>query len=162
MTLLDTDAFSLLASGHPRLTERSLAATDTVTITVVTRVEALEGRFAFLLRAADGVELLRAQKWLQQTEADLARFTPVMFDSAAAAEFDRLRGNKKLKKVGRADLLIASIALANRATLVTRNLKDFRQAPGLQIENWADWIRSTGVAPGWAATGAKSPSKTEG
>jgi hypothetical protein len=28
----------------------------------------------------------------------------------AAAEFDRLRAHKKLKKIGRADLLIASIA----------------------------------------------------
>src|SRR5437868_6619971 len=44
---------------------------------------------------------------------------------AAAAEFDRLRENKKLKKIGRADLLVAAITLANRATLVSRNLKDF-------------------------------------
>jgi tRNA(fMet)-specific endonuclease VapC len=43
-----------------------------------------------------------------------------------------------LKKIGRADLLIASIARANKAILVTRNLKDFRQVPGLQVENWAD------------------------
>jgi tRNA(fMet)-specific endonuclease VapC len=55
-----------------------------------------------------------------------------------AAEFDRLRENKKLKKIGRADLLIACIALANRATLVSRNLKHFGQVPGLQAENWAD------------------------
>ena len=45
---------------------------------------------------------------------------------------------KKLKKSGRADLLIAAITLANRATLVTRNEKDFRQVPGLQVENWVD------------------------
>ena len=38
----------------------------------------------------------------------------------------------------RADLLIAIIALANHGTLVTRNLKDFRLVPGLQVENWAD------------------------
>jgi predicted nucleic acid-binding protein len=35
-------------------------------------------------------------------------------------------------------LLIAAIVLANRATLVSRNLTDFRQVPGLQVENWAD------------------------
>jgi tRNA(fMet)-specific endonuclease VapC len=59
-------------------------------------------------------------------------------DAASAVEFDRLRQNKKLKKIGRGDLLIASICLANRATLVTRNLKDFQKVPGLQVENWVD------------------------
>jgi tRNA(fMet)-specific endonuclease VapC len=43
-----------------------------------------------------------------------------------------------LKKLGRADLLIASIALAHGATLVTRNLRHFHQIPGLYTENWAD------------------------
>jgi tRNA(fMet)-specific endonuclease VapC len=138
MTLLDTDTFSLFAAGHPRVSARFAAATDEVNITVVTRIEALEGRFAFLLRAANGVELLRAQQWLQQTEAGLARFTPVPFDAAAAAEFDRLLAIKGLRRIGRGDLLIASIALANGAMLVTRNLKHFQKVPGLQIENWAD------------------------
>jgi len=138
MILLDTDTFSLLTRGHPKVVARQAAATDAVTITIVTRVEALEGRFAFLMRAADGEELLRAQQWLQRTEADLAPFTAVPFDAAAAAEFDRLLGTKGVKKVGRADLLIASIALADKATLVTRNTKDFGKVLGLQIENWAD------------------------
>jgi len=43
-----------------------------------------------------------------------------------------------LRKIGRADLLIASIALASSATLATRNLKDFAFVPGLRTENWAD------------------------
>ena len=60
------------------------------------------------------------------------------FDSGAAVEFNRLRQNKKLKKIGRADLLIAAIALGRRATLVSRNLRDFQQVPGLRVENWAD------------------------
>ncbi len=138
MILLDTDTFSLLAAAHPRVAARFAAAQDEVTITLVTRIEALAGRFAYVLRAADGADLLRAQAWLERTEADLAPFPPVTFDGAAADEFDRLRQNKKLKKVGRADLLIASIALAHRAILVTRNLRDFQLVPGLQLENWAD------------------------
>jgi tRNA(fMet)-specific endonuclease VapC len=43
-----------------------------------------------------------------------------------------------LRNIGCGDLLIASIALANRATLVTRNRKDFRKLPNLGLENWAD------------------------
>jgi tRNA(fMet)-specific endonuclease VapC len=138
MILLDTDTFSLLSTGHPNVVARRAAATDEVAITIVTRVEALEGRFSFLMRAADGEQLLRAQQWLQQTEVNLAAFVTVPFDAAAAAQFDRLRGTRGMKKIGRGDLMIASIALANQATLVTRNRKDFQKVPGLQIENWAD------------------------
>jgi tRNA(fMet)-specific endonuclease VapC len=59
-------------------------------------------------------------------------------NDAAATQFDQLGLNKRLKKIGRADLLIAAIALAHGATVVTRNLRHFRQVPGLQVENWFD------------------------
>ncbi|MBI4688559.1 MAG: hypothetical protein HY756_12440 [Nitrospirae bacterium] len=35
-----------------------------------------------------------------------------------------------------ADLFIASIALINKTTLVTNNIKHFKIIPGLKIENW--------------------------
>lgn len=59
-------------------------------------------------------------------------------NTAAATRFDVLRAQPKLRKIGRADLLIASIALAHGATLVIRNLRHFRQIPGLNTDNWAD------------------------
>ncbi len=138
MILLDTDTFTLLGDNHPKVTARLAAATEVVAITIVTRLEALEGRIAFMMKAANGEQLMRAQQWLQRTEANLALLPIVLFDAAASAEFDRLRQTKGLKKMGRGDMLIASIALANKATLVTRNRKDFSKVPGLQIENWAD------------------------
>lgn len=55
-----------------------------------------------------------------------------------ACEFDRLRDNKSLRKIGRADLLIACIELAGQATLVTRNLRHFCMISGLHVLNWAD------------------------
>jgi tRNA(fMet)-specific endonuclease VapC len=64
---------------------------------------------------------------------------PVLpIDGLAAKQFEQLVRNRKLKKIGRGDLLIASIALAQKATLATRNLRDFEQVPGLKAENWAD------------------------
>jgi len=63
--------------------------------------------------------------------------TVIPIDAAAAAQFDALRQNRKLKKIGRRDLLIAAITLAEQATLATRNLKHLRQVPGLRVENWA-------------------------
>lgn len=80
----------------------------------------------------------RGQERLDRAEGDLAPFRVLPINAAVAAEFDRLRQSKGLKKIGRGDLLIASLTLANRATLVTRNVKDFRKVSGLQIENWAD------------------------
>jgi tRNA(fMet)-specific endonuclease VapC len=109
-----------------------------IATTIITRIEILQGRFDFILKAADGDQLRRACEWLGRSEDLLTRITIVPIDAVAAVEFDRLRENKKLKKIGRADLLIASIALAQRATLVSRNLRHFQQVPGLSVENWAD------------------------
>jgi tRNA(fMet)-specific endonuclease VapC len=109
-----------------------------IAITVIPRAEVLRGRFDFLLKAENGNQLQRAQHFLSRSEQNLARFILIPIGSQAAAEFDKLRQNKKLKKIGRADLLIASIALAHGATLVTGNRKHFQQVRGLQVENWAD------------------------
>jgi predicted nucleic acid-binding protein len=35
-------------------------------------------------------------------------------------------------------LKIACIAIAHDAVLLSRNLGDFRQVPGLKVENWLD------------------------
>jgi tRNA(fMet)-specific endonuclease VapC len=59
-------------------------------------------------------------------------------DDLAADTFDRLRENRRLRKIGRADLLIASIVMANRAVLVTRNRRHFGLVPGLSVEDWAE------------------------
>jgi tRNA(fMet)-specific endonuclease VapC len=137
MILLDTDVLTLLLAGHAGVTERSRRAEDEVAITIVTRVESLLGRFAALLKAADGQELLRAQDRLERHERGMAPYPVIPFAAAAVAVFDRLRAVRKVKKIGRANLLIASIALAHRATLATRNLRHFRAVPGLALDDWA-------------------------
>jgi tRNA(fMet)-specific endonuclease VapC len=138
MFILDTDTLSLLLRAHARVTGRVAQATGEVAITVITRIELLQGRFASVLKAENGERLIQAQKRLAENEKDLNRFTIVAVDSAAADEFDRMRQNRKLKRIGRTDLLIAVLTLVNRATLVTRNRKDFGQVPGLRIQDWAD------------------------
>jgi tRNA(fMet)-specific endonuclease VapC len=39
-------------------------------------------------------------------------------------------------RIGSMDLKIAAIALSYEATVLSRNLVDFRQDPGLQVEDW--------------------------
>jgi tRNA(fMet)-specific endonuclease VapC len=138
MILLDTDFLSLLLAGNPAVVARLRRAGDDVAITVITKVEILKGRYDSLLKASDGKQLQRAQSWLAQIEIELRSWDVVGVDAAVAAQFDRLRQIRILKRIGRADLLIASIALARRATLVTRNLRHFREVPGMILENWAD------------------------
>jgi tRNA(fMet)-specific endonuclease VapC len=141
MPLLDSDITTLVFYGrHEKVMEKynSFPATERLAISVVTRAEILGGRFEFLKKAATSHEWLTAQSRLIEAENWLAGFEVVRIDQAAADQFDRLLMNKKLKKLGRADLLIACIALAQGATLVTRNVKDFHLIPKLKVENWAD------------------------
>ena len=56
------------------------------------------------------------------------------FDENAAIEFQRLK--KDHPRLGTMDLKIAAIALTHRATLVSRNERDFRQIAGIALENW--------------------------
>ena len=49
----------------------------------------------------------------------------------------RLEALKQARtRVGTMDLKIASIAMANTATLLSRNLSDFERVPGLRVEDW--------------------------
>jgi tRNA(fMet)-specific endonuclease VapC len=118
--LLDTDTLTHLYSGNSNVTNRLKSVTDVeVGITIVTKVEILRGRIDYLLKADNGSNLLKAQELFFRTERLLGELLIVPMN-------------------GRADLLISSITLAHRATLVTRNLRHFKQIPGLRLENWVD------------------------
>jgi tRNA(fMet)-specific endonuclease VapC len=139
MHLLDTNTLTALHKGDPRVSDRLKHLDDPdIATTLITKIELLRGRIDFLLKANDGQALLRAQSWLFQTETLLGEIDILPFDSMAIEQFERLRAERSLRKMGRADLQIASIALAKRATLVTRNIKDFRRVPNLKTINWLD------------------------
>jgi tRNA(fMet)-specific endonuclease VapC len=139
MHILDTDTLTHLYAGHPRVINRLKSLEDPdVCTTIITKIELLRGRFDFLLKAATGDELTRAQQWLYRTEELLSQIVIIPFNEASLVQFDRLRITKKYRKIGRADLLIASIAIAHRATIVTRNLRHFQQIPNLNLVNWVD------------------------
>lgn len=139
MFLLDTDTLTHLHAGNSNVIQRLSRTEDAfVGITLITRIELLRGRMDYVLKATTGEDLIRAQTLLERTEALLSQILIIPFDLPAAEQFDRLHLNRHLRKIGRADLLIASIALANQATLVTRNLRHFKQISGLMVVNWVD------------------------
>lgn len=139
MYLLDTDTLTYLYAGHPQVVSRlQQAGTSNVATSIITKIEVLRGRMDALIKAADAGKLLHAQQLFIRSEQLLEEMIVVPVDQPAAAVFTRLMKAPTLHKIGRADLLIASIVLAHRATLVTRNRRHFAKVPGVQIVNWVD------------------------
>jgi tRNA(fMet)-specific endonuclease VapC len=80
------------------------------------------------------VSLPLAYQNLRLTIESLQEFEQIDFDLQAELIYHQLRDQKI--RIGTQDLRIASIALANRATLLTRNYRDFAQVPDLIIDDW--------------------------
>ena len=57
------------------------------------------------------------------------------FEATAANIAEQFR--KERLRIGAMDLKIAAIVLAHRATLITRNIVDFRKIRGLIFEDWS-------------------------
>ena len=57
-------------------------------------------------------------------------------DEADAAASIRAGLEKRGTPIGAYDVLIAAVALANHATLVTRNQDEFSRVPGLKLLDW--------------------------
>lgn len=73
---------------------------------------------------------------LDQTDRLLETFPALPLDFAAARLYGQLSEKLKSNIIEPLDLLIASIAIANRQTLLTRNIKHFERVPGLTVESW--------------------------
>ncbi len=69
---------------------------------------------------------------------DVAMLPKYFYTEECAEIHAQIRANcrKKGKTLAFADSQIASIAMANNAVLVTRNVSDFEGVDGLKIENW--------------------------
>lgn len=72
---------------------------------------------------------------LQQLFAPLYSFE---FDDNAAEHYAKIRADLTAqgRLIGANDLMIAAIALANKATLITHNTGEFERVQGLLIEDW--------------------------
>ena len=139
MHILDTDTLTHLQKGNEKVKERLLKASDfEFAITIVTKAEILRGRIEFLLKAEGSANLDRAQRFFIESERLLEQIPIIKFDKNSLERFEEFSQQSKFRKIGRADLLIASICLSNRAVLVTRNIKHFTQFPNLIVENWID------------------------
>ena len=140
MFILDSDTATLATFQFASIIDMMDAArsrNEIVALGVFTWCEMLRGRIASMFTAANEAELTTAQLRLNETKAFLKGFTIVDCDAPAAAMFARLKSSKHSRKKNRGDGLLACIALANQAVLVTRNTKNFIGIPNLVVENRA-------------------------
>ena len=94
----------------------------------------MRGWLAQVARAKNSAQEIKAYRQLNGTLDDYRTIRVLDFEEQAAAELQRLRRMKLL--VGTLDLKIAAITLVHDATLLSRNLRDFRKVPGLKVEDW--------------------------
>ncbi len=130
--LLDTNILIYLIKHRPpEIAERvdALPDEDTLAMSFVTWAELLKGAE----RSSRKAEVLRRLE-------SLARQVPVIYPAGPAIcrhyaeQFTRLKdaGNP----IGANDLWIACHALAEEATLVTHNTREFERVAGLRLVDW--------------------------
>ena len=138
MYLLDTDHLSVLERGGAaaeRLRQRlHVVAPDEVAATVVSYEEQTRGWLSYLTKARSLEEQVTGYSYFQRHLQVFCAIPLIAFDAAAAAIVQQLQ--RQRIRIGTMDLKIASIALAQEASLLSRNVTDFQKVPGLQVEDW--------------------------
>jgi tRNA(fMet)-specific endonuclease VapC len=130
MYLLDTNAcIRILNNRSPVLVAR-LRSRDPgeLCLCAVTKAELLFGAYNSA-RPAENLRVL---------QIFFAPYVSLVFDDACADYYGRIRFDLQRQgiPIGGNDLLIAATALANDATVVTANIREFGRVLGLKYENW--------------------------
>ena len=139
MLVLDTNHLreyvnaSALGSRLRDRMDESLADAFTCIVAVE---ESMQGWLALLHRTAPGPEQIRIYARFQNDIGAMSKLVILPFDEDAATMFLILR--KEHPRAGTMDMKIAAICLVHDATLLTRNLTDFKNIPDLRMENWLD------------------------
>jgi predicted nucleic acid-binding protein len=129
--ILDTDVLSAVVSPRcpARVAEELERAEGQMYTTAINWAEICYG----LARHPAGVRLRERYERLVLPALEM-----LDFDTACAEVYGQLRAKQEAKgqRLGEADLMIASIALRHRLTLVSGNVRHFARIEGLKIVNW--------------------------
>ncbi len=140
MYILDTDLFSLTDRSNSAESQRlrfrlSGLRSDELATTIVTFEEQTRGWLAWVAKAKSLAEQVERYRSLKRMLTSYRNVTVLDFDEKAATEYERLQ--KQRIRIGTMDLKIAAIALAHKATLLSRNIRDFGKVPDLKVEDWS-------------------------
>ena len=142
MILVDTDHATFLkypeSERGRRFIDRLSAVpqSEVVGVAIVTVEERMRGWLAVIAREKQAIRQVIGYRELAQLFEFYHQFEIVLFDEAAARQFDELRTQRL--RLGTMDLKIAATALVTNALLLSANRRDFERVPGLRVENWLD------------------------
>ena len=140
VVLLDTDHFSILqreVASESRLLQNRLGRFPgaAVKVSIISFQEQSQGWLAWIRRARKPADILRGFHDFQELLKHYSgKYEVLRFDTPAMTEFLSLKQQRI--RIGTSDLRIAAIARANGVKLLSRNLRDFRQVPNLDVEDW--------------------------
>jgi tRNA(fMet)-specific endonuclease VapC len=128
MILLDTNVVVAHLNGHAAVTAKISSHIDEIAVPALVVAELDYGAKA---STRPSENLARLSTFLQCVEV-------VGFDGAAARQYGTLRAHLRTigKPTGEIDALIAAVALAHGAVLVTHNTRDFENIEDLTVEDW--------------------------
>lgn len=139
MLILDTDHLSILDQDTLEAFNlgRRLAGIppEEVAVSMITYEEQMRGWLAYAARANTKVRQVEAYQKLRLHVDRFCKIPLIDYDANAVERYEQIRQARI--RVGTMDIKIAAICLVHDATLLTRNLKDFGQIPGLRAEDWS-------------------------
>jgi tRNA(fMet)-specific endonuclease VapC len=126
--LIDTNVAIYLRDGHDRTIDRLEQLNSQPLISVITRVE-LEGG---VYRDPEDALALRLR-----VDMMLEDLIELPFTTAEAEAYGHIVERCGYSRPNIPDRMIAATAIVADATLITLNARDFRDIPGLSIEDWS-------------------------
>ena len=139
MFILDTDHLGILQG--PRNEQclnilQKIAEVDdsNVYLTIISFHEIVAGWTKFVKQSNDPLKIVAGYARLEQVLKDFSCSQVLPFSLAASEVFGRLKQRKI--RVATMDLRIASIAISQQMTVVTRNTVDYDRIPGLIVQDW--------------------------
>jgi tRNA(fMet)-specific endonuclease VapC len=137
--ILDTDHISLFLGNYPSVRDRVIQAQAECSITVISIQEIFNGWVGQLNRVENEAYKIEIYQRLHLTTQFIQQMPVLNYDRVASDRYQQIiQANPALaKRRLEKDMRIAAIALANEATIVTRNQRDFEQVLSLNIEDWS-------------------------
>ncbi len=138
MIAFDTDVLTEILLGNTEYVSRvSGIPASLQAVPIIVIEEIMRGRLNIIRKAEagkSGISIERAYELFQNTFCDFRRVHYLSYTSRAESLYQKWR--KQRVRISTHDLRIAAICVAHDSVLISRNRRDYKRVPDLQVEFW--------------------------